>query len=115
MRAPADKRSTDEIVTDIMEILEAPAIEALVRKLINYLSATKDLQFSGNRRDNKERLEGIREQTTKYKKMLEKIPEPLRAALFSPEFFRSLFAMGAVPGAALEINPQTRDYLRQLA
>jgi hypothetical protein len=44
---------------------------------------------------------------------LEKIPEPLRTALFSPEFFGPLFALGAVPGAVLEVNPQTRNYLRQ--
>jgi hypothetical protein len=112
MRAPAPKRSTDEIVTEIIEILDAPEFEALVRKMIDYLLASC-LPFIGNRRDNKDRLKELRERTTKYKKMLGKIPEPLRTALFSPEFFGSLFALGVVPGAALEVNPQTRDYLRQ--
>jgi hypothetical protein len=34
MRAPTPKRSTNEIVADIMEILDAPAVEALVRRRI---------------------------------------------------------------------------------
>jgi hypothetical protein len=40
MRAPAPQRSTDEIVAEIMEILEAPAVEALVRKLMTICMQT---------------------------------------------------------------------------
>jgi hypothetical protein len=124
MRAPAPKRSTDEIVAEIMKILEAPAVEPSVRKLVIKLCA-KPPPFIGNRSVNKERLKEIRERTTKYKKMLEKIPEPLRTMLFSPESFGPLpargvmpgsgplLAPGVMPGSVFEIEPQTRDYLRK--
>jgi hypothetical protein len=112
MRAPAPKR-TDGIVAEIVEILEVPALESLVRMLINRLRANSS-PFSGNRTANKQYLKRLREQTIKYKEVLEEIPEPLRTALFSPEFFGQLFALlGAVPGAALELNPQLRGYLHQ--
>jgi hypothetical protein len=112
MRASTSKRSTDEIVTEILEILEAPAVEVFVRKLIDCLHEDCP-PFTGNRSDNRRLLRELREQTTNYKKLLENFPEPLRTALFSPETFGPLLAPGVALGAVLEINPETRDYLRR--
>jgi hypothetical protein len=116
MRAPAHKRNTgeikrdtNEIVADIMGILGAPAVEVLVRKLIDDLRANCP-SFIGNRNVNNEYLKDLSAQITKFKKLLRSAPAPLRTALFSPEFFGPLYER---QGTALGINPKLRNYLAQ--
>jgi hypothetical protein len=108
MRAPV-KRDADEIVADIMKILETPAIEVLVRKLIDDLRADCP-PLIGNRNVNDEYLKDLSKQITKFKKLLRSAPALLRTALFSPEFFGPLYER---QGTALGINPKLRNHLAQ--
>jgi hypothetical protein len=107
MRAPALRRSTNEIVTEIMEILEAPPVEIFVRKLIDWLRADCP-PFIGNRNINDGYLKDLSKQITKFKRLLRSAPAPLSTALFSPELFWPLYVR---QGTALGINPSTRDWL----
>jgi len=109
IQAPAEKRSTDEIVAEIMKEVKYLPVEVYVRRLIDDLRAGCS-PFTGSRRDNKEYLSDLRKWTDKGKTLLSRAPRPLAAAVFAPERFESLYPLH---GTALGINPRTRDYLAQ--
>jgi hypothetical protein len=123
MRTPADKRSDEEIVDDILKVIDVRGIiigedpknrriapiKPLVLKLIDCLRA--ELRpFTGHRKDNEEYAKELREQIDRFRKILTRAPKPLSAALFAPEMF---FQLAELQGSMLGINPQTRTYLSQ--
>jgi hypothetical protein len=124
-RAPVHKRSKDDIVADIIEIVKIRTAKSvknarvkllvlkttqpLVERLIDDLR--KDLPpFTGNRPINEEYARDLRKQIDKLKKTLKRAPQPVSAALFAPEMF---FKLAVWQGTMLGINPQTRSYLSQ--
>jgi|SRR5262245_6414829 len=118
MRAPASKRSDDEIVADIMKAAgvrgiiinrRIKPIKPFVLKLINDLRAEL-APFTGHRKINEEYARDLRKQTDKLKKILARAPKPMSAALFAPEMF---FQLAMLQGTMLGINSQTRSYLSQ--
>jgi hypothetical protein len=104
-----DKRSKDEIVAEIMKILEAPLVEKYVSKLIDDLCKNPQ-PFTGNRRNNIDYLNDLRNGIKRFKRLLRKAPAPLRTVLFSPEFARGLLATQGTTG---DFNPNLRNYLSQ--
>src|SRR5262249_2546045 len=123
MRAPASKRSDDDIVADIMKVAGIRGIiigadpktrrirpvKPFVLKLINCLRAEL-ASFTGHRKINEEYARDLRKQIDKLKKVLARAPKPMSAALFAPEMF---FRLAMLQGTMLGINPQTRNYLSQ--
>jgi len=99
MRAPPGKRSTDEIVAEIISIVGYPPIEMLVRRRI------ADLQqplppFAGNRRQNVEYAKDLRRQITKLERML----RASRSQLLGDRFW----SLAGTLGSGVEFNPQVR-------
>jgi hypothetical protein len=123
MRAPADKRSDEEIADDILRVVDVRGIvigekpknrriapiRPIVLRLINDLRAELP-PFTGHRKDNEEYVKELREQIDRFRKILTRAPQPLSAALFAPEMF---FRFAELQGSILGINPQTRTYLSQ--
>jgi hypothetical protein len=107
---PAHKRSKDEIVAEIMKILEAPLVEIYVRKLIDDL-CTNPQPLTGNRKNNIDYLNDLRNGIKRFKGLLRRAPAPIiRSVLFSPEFARPLLE---TQGTAGDFNPKLRNYLAQ--
>ena len=118
MRAPASKRSNEEIVADIMKVANVRGfvingrikpIKPLVLKLIHCVRAELP-PFTGNQKINEEYARDLRKQIDKLKRILTRAPKPLPAVLFAPKMF---FQLAELQGSMLGINPQTRDYLAQ--
>ena len=92
-----------------MKILEAPLVEKYVSKLIDDLCKNPQ-PFTGNRRNNIDYLNDLRNGIKRFKRLLRKAPAPLRTVLFSPEFARGLLATQGTTG---DFNPNLRNYLSQ--
>jgi hypothetical protein len=104
MRAPSDKRSTDEIVADIIKEAGDRSTERLIKRRIDDLRNLFS-PFTGNRRDNGEYLRDLAKDFDRLKKRLTQAPWPLSAALSKPEMFNNLVAHQYT---GIGINPQTR-------
>src|SRR5262249_22750476 len=109
MRAPTtNKRSTDEIVAEIMKFVGCPEVEVYVRKLIDHLR-TKPPPFSGNRKENVERAKDLRKRMKKLERMLKAPQSQFLGDRFWSVFWSPLY----MPGDVIELNPQTRTYIAQ--
>jgi hypothetical protein len=109
MRAPANKRSDDEIVADILKFANCLAGEKLVRRLIEYLRA--DLPpITGNRKQNAAFVRELRKQIDKLEQILETAPNEFALPAVFGDRFWSLWVQQDL---MFIINPQTRSYIEQ--
>jgi hypothetical protein len=109
MRAPANKRSTDEIVAEIMKLVGCPEVEVYVRRLIDHLR-TKPPPFSGNRKENTERAKDLRK---RMKKLVRMLKAPHSRFFLGDRFWSVFWSPLYMPGDVIELNPQTRTYIAQ--
>jgi len=104
MRAPTNKRSTDAIVTDIIKLVDYPPVRPLVERRIDDLRRMLT-PFTGNQRENREYVKGLREQIIELQRTLNKPQSFLLKARF--------WQLWGAQGTAAETNPQTRDWIAQ--
>lgn len=94
IRAPAEKRSTDDIVAAIIEIVKDPSVKVFAELLIDYLRAVKLQPLTGNRKKNKQSAERLSKQLEAVKETLKKAPPELVSFVFEPEKFGPLYMEG---------------------
>jgi len=111
MRAPADKRTDDEIVADIIKKAGDHSVKRLVQRLINDLRSLPP-PFTGNAKDNKDAATDLRKQLKHLKRTLTRLPYPLPTAFFAPKLFYQLASLQA-EGTGIGVNAQTRQLLTQ--
>jgi hypothetical protein len=129
MRAPTNKRSTDEIVAEIIDhvgyflkgVLDQSErerqrrwVEMHVRRRISDLR-TKPLPFTGNQKKNVAYANEVRRQIDKLVRILKKPPNRFfSSALFGERFWSLLDRQEQeVERTAIEFNPQTQSYIAQ--
>jgi hypothetical protein len=113
MRAPSDKRSEDEIVTDIIKCVKcppkvAPYIEPLVRRLMGDLRTLRE-PFTGNQKENIEFAEKLHNQITKLEHTLKNTPSSFLSSFLFEERFWQIWA----DAQETQINANTRSYIAQ--
>src|SRR5262245_50381526 len=130
MRPPSDKRTTDEIVVDIIKLVETEFLEHVidqeererqrrwvevhVRRRIDDLR-TEPPPFTGNRRENRERVDKIRGQIDELVDTLKSLPSGFFPSALFGERFWSVWAAQEAENerTAIEFNPQTQRYIAQ--
>jgi hypothetical protein len=104
MRAPAHKRSDEEIIADIMKLVGHPPVRVLVQRRIGDLRAMLS-PFTGNRKENLEYVRDLREQIIKLQRTLKK-PQSF---LLKPRFW----SLWSGQGTAIEFGPHIRNYIAE--
>jgi hypothetical protein len=115
MRAPASKRSRDEIIKDIIRYMKcppevAPFVEPITKRLINDLCAASG-PFSGNRKENTLDATELRDQIAKLERKLKRLSGSFLLSILFEERFWQVWA--AASGGLMEINANTRAYIAQ--
>jgi hypothetical protein len=109
MRAPAERRSADEIATAIADEVGDPLVKVFAETLIDYLRI-KGQPLTGNRKRNKQSAVRLRKQLEAAKKTVKAAPKELVSFIFD-EGSGPLFIVG--PGTPLELDPNARKSLAQ--
>jgi hypothetical protein len=128
MRGPANKRSTEEIVGDIIKLVgdflkrvpdqsererQRQWVEVHVRRRISDL-CTAPPPFTGKQRENVEYANEVRGQIDNLVRTLESPPSGFfSSALFGERFWALLEQDQESGRTAIEFNPQTQSYIAQ--
>ena len=128
MRAPANKRSTEEIVGDIIKLVgdslkrvpdqsererQRRWVEVHVRRRISDL-CTAPPRFTGKQKENKEYAREVRGQIEELVRTLKQPPSGFFLSALFGERFWVLWEQDQEAGrTAIEFNPQTQSYIAQ--
>src|SRR5262245_77025 len=116
MGAPANKRSTDEIVAEIIKRVEcppkvAPLVQRIVWRLMTDLRTAPE-PFSDNQKENVEFAEKFHNEITKLKDMLKSAPKNpfVLSVIFEERFWQVWWDEQTTP---IAINANTKRYITQ--
>jgi hypothetical protein len=113
MRAPANKRSEGEIVTEIIKCVGctpevAPFVQRIVQRLISDLRAAPE-RFSGIQKENIVFAEKLRKEITKLEYILKSAPNPFVLSILFEERFWQIW--WNEQDTAIAINANTKRYI----
>lgn len=116
MRAPANKRGKDEIITEIIKRVKcpptvAPFVQQIVQRLIHDLHTTPE-SFSGNQKENVEFAERFRNQIIELEHTLKSASNNpfVLSVLFEERFWQLWWTEQNTP---IAINAKTKRYIAQ--